>query len=136
MNRYIKLFENFTQNKMINEEWFPQDTFLSYKKDLKGSILEYYGNFLVEIMGENRRIEKTVDMAKIIINNTNNLSDFFNIDGKLKKIKGFTFQIESPMDIDYVKKNFIDLGEFIYPVNFYGKSVIEVELYTPLKVKS
>jgi hypothetical protein len=135
--KHIKLFEKFKNSlEHINEEWFPQDTFMTLKSDKDGTILEFYGNFLVEIKGNGRTIEKTVNMFKKVLENPNKISEFFNINGKLKKrIEGFTFQIDSDDDLEYVKKEFNGLGKFIYPVNFYGSKSLELELDEPLILK-
>lgn len=138
--KHIKLFEKFHTHthknslERINEEWLPQDTFLTLKGDKYGTLLEFYGDFLVEIKGKGRTIEKTVNLFKKVLENPNKISEFFNINGKLtaERIKGFTFQIDSDDDLEYVKKEFNGLGKFKYPVNFYGSKSLELELDEPL----
>lgn len=141
--KHIKLYEEYNSNLPINEEWFPQDVYLvSLNKEKISSYLEFYGDSLEEIVGDNRNVDALINMIKSILENPSNVNSIVkaNIFGKFKKglkskmvkkvIKSIAIQIvdgDEPQKFEALSK----WGE-LKTGKFYNSDTIGLILHEPL----
>lgn len=143
--KYIKKINEFNSEK-INEEWFPYDIFFTPKDKSSSSYLEFEGEYLKEITGENRNIDIVLDQIEKICNDPLSVNELFeahifakpNLHDRKKskkeitrKVKGFLIQRKKGQR-RLISERLSNLGK-IEEIEYWG-SCIKLDLNEPIEL--
>jgi hypothetical protein len=125
--KYLGKFSSFDK---INEEWFPNDTYLFRQ----GYIFEFYGNILAEITDKGRTVQGAVEFVELVINEPDKIKTNFKVSGILKKIGGFLIQLKKAGDEDYIQSKLKGYGT-IKKDRFHATDCLVLTLNKPIEVE-
>jgi len=142
--KYLNKFNSFDK---LNERWFPQDTYIhKYVYDSPDTfpklgvryIFEYFGNTLTEIVvSKDRKIEETVKLVELIINNPDKIKDNFKINAfkvVLNDILSISIQLIEDKDEQFIKDNLSKYGDFTKS-KFNKTDCLILKLNDPINIK-